>query len=477
MNARGAMEIVVATIGLSLGILTPQMFSIIVMVAIVTSFLAPVGLRLTMPRVRMTEDEARRILASESTGAFDPTRVRVLLATGGGENALAAAPLAFGLARKSSAPVKIVHVDGAALLVAAAGSAAGVRGQRHRAGRAAARRCAPGGRAPEIAQVGGAQHRARHLRRGEARLRRHHAGLGRRAVDRRGGRRAGGGRGAVPRRDHEGAGRAAPTTSGILVPVDGSVASRLAVELALRYAEATGAELALAVLTERRPQAAAYADLSGTHVPAEIRATSDEELQRISIAFRASDIKPNILHLAFDPRSSAIAQEVETRALRPGRRRRREPRHPAPAVLRLRERAPDPRHAHPGRGRRPQPVAARPERRMTDAAPPPRLILIGGGARSGKSRFALARAHALGRRRLFIATAEPSDDEMRDRIARHRAERGAAFDTLEEPRALPEALAAARDHDVILVDCLTIWISNLLVDGRPPTRSRGGSPR
>ena len=81
----------------------------------------------------------------------------------------------------------------------------------------------------------------------------------------------------------------------------------------------------------------------------------------------------------------------------------------------------------------------------------PRLILIGGGARSGKSRFALARALALGRRRLFIATAEPSDDEMRARIARHRAERGAAFDTLEEPRALPEALAADRDHDVILI--------------------------
>jgi nucleotide-binding universal stress UspA family protein len=97
----------------------------------------------------------------------------------------------------------------------------------------------------------------------------------------------------------------------ILVPVDGSVASRLAVELALRYAEGTGAELALAVLTERRPQVAAYADMSGTHVPAEVRATSDEELQRISIAFRASDVKPNILHLAFDPRSSAISQEVE----------------------------------------------------------------------------------------------------------------------------------------------------------------------
>ena len=105
---------------------------------------------------------------------------------------------------------------------------------------------------------------------------------------------------------------------------------------------------------------------------------------------------------------------------------------------------------------------------MTDAAPPPRLILIGGGARSGKSRLGIACAHALGKRRLFIATAERSDDEMRDRIERHRAERGAVFDTLEEPRALPEALAADRDHDVVLVDCLTIWISNLLVDGMAP---------
>src|SRR4029078_6179427 len=69
----------------------------------------------------------------------------------------------------------------------------------------------------------------------------------------------------------------------ILVPVDGSVASRLAVELALRYAESTSAERALAALTERRAPAGASADLSGTHVPAEIRPTSDEELQRISI--------------------------------------------------------------------------------------------------------------------------------------------------------------------------------------------------
>ena len=139
MNARGAMEIVVANIGLSLGILTPQMFSIIVMVAIVTSFLAPVGLRLTMPRVRMTDDEARRILASQSTGAFDPVRVRVLLATGGGEQALAAAPLAYGLARKSDAPVKIVHVAAKRSWWRELHRTPPLRRQRHRADRAAAR--------------------------------------------------------------------------------------------------------------------------------------------------------------------------------------------------------------------------------------------------------------------------------------------------------------------------------------------------
>ena len=107
---------------------------------------------------------------------------------------------------------------------------------------------------------------------------------------------------------------------------------------------------------------------------------------------------------------------------------------------------------------------------MTDAgqAVTPRFVLIGGGARSGKSRWALARAQALGARRLFIATAERSDDEMRDRIARHRAERGGTFDTVEAPLALPEAIAADRDHDVIVIDCLTIWIANQLVGGAPP---------
>lgn len=93
------------------------------------------------------------------------------------------------------------------------------------------------------------------------------------------------------------------------------------------------------------------------------------------------------------------------------------------------------------------------------------MILVGGGVRSGKSGFALRRALALGTRRAFIATAQPFDDEMRDRISRHQAERADDFVTIEEPLAVPERLAALDGVDVVLVDCLTLWLSNLLLRG------------
>jgi len=93
------------------------------------------------------------------------------------------------------------------------------------------------------------------------------------------------------------------------------------------------------------------------------------------------------------------------------------------------------------------------------------LVLIGGGARSGKSRFALARARALGARRVFVATAQSLDGEMDARIALHRATRGDDFRTLEEPLELPRLLATIDDADVVLVDCLTLWLSNLLLRG------------
>jgi adenosylcobinamide kinase/adenosylcobinamide-phosphate guanylyltransferase len=94
------------------------------------------------------------------------------------------------------------------------------------------------------------------------------------------------------------------------------------------------------------------------------------------------------------------------------------------------------------------------------------MILVGGGTRSGKSDFALARARRLGPRRLFVATARAGDAEMAARIDRHRQTRGADFHTLEEPLALPEALCRAEGWDVVLLDCLTLWLANLLLEGK-----------
>lgn len=102
-----------------------------------------------------------------------------------------------------------------------------------------------------------------------------------------------------------------------------------------------------------------------------------------------------------------------------------------------------------------------------------RVVLVGGGARSGKSTFALARARELGERRLFVATARAYDADMAERIRRHQAERASGFATLEEPLAVPEALARAAGHDVAVVDCLTLWLSNQLLDGATPEAIEG----
>jgi len=91
--------------------------------------------------------------------------------------------------------------------------------------------------------------------------------------------------------------------------------------------------------------------------------------------------------------------------------------------------------------------------------------LLLGGARSGKSARALAIAERLGERRLFIATAEPFDQEMRERVEAHRSERGEGWQTREVPLALGEqidALGTDDRHDVFVIDCLTVWLGNLL---------------
>jgi adenosylcobinamide kinase/adenosylcobinamide-phosphate guanylyltransferase len=91
-------------------------------------------------------------------------------------------------------------------------------------------------------------------------------------------------------------------------------------------------------------------------------------------------------------------------------------------------------------------------------------LFVIGGARSGKSRYAQGRAEAAGGTPVFVATAEAFDDEMRARIAQHRADRDARWRTVEAPSDLPAAIDALNDSAaVVLVDCLTLWVSNLLL--------------
>jgi adenosylcobinamide kinase/adenosylcobinamide-phosphate guanylyltransferase len=106
------------------------------------------------------------------------------------------------------------------------------------------------------------------------------------------------------------------------------------------------------------------------------------------------------------------------------------------------------------------------------------LTLVLGGARSGKSGYAqrMAQAYAHDRRVVptFIATATPGDGEMADRIARHQADRGEAWRTLETPLALPERLAELTSADVAVIDCLTLWLSNAMatLEGDAPYAER-----
>jgi adenosylcobinamide kinase / adenosylcobinamide-phosphate guanylyltransferase len=90
------------------------------------------------------------------------------------------------------------------------------------------------------------------------------------------------------------------------------------------------------------------------------------------------------------------------------------------------------------------------------------LRVLLGGARSGKSRLALELALATRAPVTVIATGEPGDDEMAERIARHRAERPVGWAVVEEPYALEDALAAVDPEHTVIVDCLTLWVANAL---------------
>lgn len=96
-----------------------------------------------------------------------------------------------------------------------------------------------------------------------------------------------------------------------------------------------------------------------------------------------------------------------------------------------------------------------------------KLVFVTGGARSGKSAFALKLAGTLSSEGMvYIATATPGDDEMKKRIAEHRAVRGPQWQTIEAPLNLNIGIADAKTAGVIVIDCLTLWISNLMMNGR-----------
>ncbi|MFM2078910.1 MAG: adenosylcobinamide kinase/adenosylcobinamide-phosphate guanylyltransferase [Actinomycetota bacterium] len=103
------------------------------------------------------------------------------------------------------------------------------------------------------------------------------------------------------------------------------------------------------------------------------------------------------------------------------------------------------------------------------------LTLLVGGARSGKSTLAVRMAERQPAPVTFIATAEPFDDDLRERVTRHRAERPAEWTTVECPLELADAIRRVADDQFLIVDCLTVWLGNLVAHvGDAPTISRYG---
>ena len=93
-----------------------------------------------------------------------------------------------------------------------------------------------------------------------------------------------------------------------------------------------------------------------------------------------------------------------------------------------------------------------------------KIVFITGGARSGKSSFALSEAEKIAGQKLYVATAEALDDEMRERIEKHKRERGENWKAVEEPLYLDTVLNSLEsDVSVVLIDCLTLWTSNIMI--------------
>lgn len=106
------------------------------------------------------------------------------------------------------------------------------------------------------------------------------------------------------------------------------------------------------------------------------------------------------------------------------------------------------------------------ERMNAGPAALPRLSLVLGGASSGKSAFAEALASATGQARVYLATAQPFDAEMQEKIAQHRQQRGPNWRTIEAPTEVAPPIEDLEAGEILLFDCATVWLSNLLLAGR-----------
>ena len=93
-----------------------------------------------------------------------------------------------------------------------------------------------------------------------------------------------------------------------------------------------------------------------------------------------------------------------------------------------------------------------------------KITFVIGGARSGKSSFALKQAEKIKGRKAYIATAQAFDEEMKERIEKHKKDRSKDWDTFEEPLKVADALnEIANKYDAVVLDCLTLWLSNLML--------------
>ncbi|HEX6808435.1 MAG TPA: cation:proton antiporter [Gemmatimonadaceae bacterium] len=320
MNARGAMELIVALIGLSLGLLTQEMYSIVVMIAVITSFMAPLFLRVVMKHVPVTDEERRRLEPGDRTLLLPTGAVRILVPTAGGPNAMAAFAVAAPIVRAHEGTLTAMYVDserahqrwprlrgsrtsslaGLGLDAHLASAAELLRDQQKRMVIRRVRSAAPtnaildeAARDYDLVFIGAAP---RHLVSRSA--------VGDVVTKLR-----------VPVVIVRSAEDAVPDTfERVVVPLDGSVFSRSAAEFAFLYAASAGAQVTLLhVINEARVTTGALAvpELRASHAVAEFEAETLENRIRADLATIAASagVDPRVRILASgDPATTIIEQ-------------------------------------------------------------------------------------------------------------------------------------------------------------------------